>query len=423
MTIWPKSSQERVSRALGAHAVIGVVMGALLYIVSLSGALIVFENEIAWWEQPTAPQVATLSPEGIDAAARAIAAADAEPTSHIVVYLPTPELPRAIAATDNLTLNVDEAGAPAQANSAPWAAFVLGLHYYLHLPSTYGFIFVGLLGAVMLALIVSGFLAHPGVFRTAFAMRRNGSARTAETDLHNRLAVWTAPFQLTIAFTGAWIGLFSLAGALMAQLGYDGDQGVVVDTVFGWSMPADETPAPLPDVAAAVRHLAETNPNLTPTTLIVHEPATGGQHMQILAEHPQRLILGEYYNYDAAGVFQGTVGLADGTVGQQFAMSLYPVHFGRYGGLWLRALYSVLGLALCVIIASGVNLYLIKRSQQGRDAPRLSAAWEAIVWGAPASLGLTLLASVSGTIDEPRLGIAFWITLALMVVFAAAWPR
>jgi uncharacterized iron-regulated membrane protein len=423
MTIWPKASQERVSSALSAHAVMGVVMGALLYVISLSGALIVFENQIAWWEQPVAPRVTAMTPEAVDAAARAVAAADTEPTSHVVVYLPTPDLPRAIAATDNVTLNVDATGAPAQAHNAPWREFLLGLHYYLHLPSTLGFIFVGVLGAVMLALILSGFLAHPGVFRTAFAMRRDGSARTAETDLHNRLAVWTSPFQLMIAFTGAWIGLFALVDVTMAQLGYDGDQDAVVDAVFGWSIPADETPAPLPDVAAAMRHLAATQPDLTPTVLIVHEPATGGQHMQVLAEHPRRVILGEYYNYDAHGVFQGSVGLADGAIGQQVAMSLYPLHFGSYGGVSLQILYALLGIALCAVIATGVNLYLIKRRQQGREAPRLSAMWRTVVWGAPASLAIMLFASVSGLSDESQLGVAFWGVLALLLAAAASWPK
>lgn len=421
--IWPKASQERVNRALGAHSIIGVVFAALLYVVCLSGVLAVFESEIAWWEEPAAPQIAAMSPQAVDAAARAVAAADAQPTSHLVIYLPTQKWPRAVAATDNISLSVDAQGGVVQPQHSPWHDFLIGLHYYLHLPSTFGFVFVGVLGAVMLALIVSGLLAHPGIFRTAFAMRRDGSALTAETDVHTRLAVWTAPFQIAVSFTGAWIGLFALVGAVMAQIGYEGDRGAVVDTVFGWSIPEDKTPAPLPNMEAAMRYMAQTYPTLRPTVLIVHEPGTAGQHMQVLAEHPQRLILGEYYNFDAAGAFQGTVGTADGTIGQQIAMSMYPVHFGSFGGVEVRVLYVLLGLMLCAIIGTGVNVYLIKRARKGRAAPRLAASWEAVVWGAPAALALTLLASVSGVLPGAHLGAGFWLILAALVVGAALLPR
>lgn len=421
--IWPKASPERVNRALGAHSIVGVVLGALLYVLSLSGVLAVFESEIAWWEEPAAPQIAAMSPQAVDAAARAAAGMDMQPTSHLVVYLPTEKWPRAVAATDNASFSVDAAGAVVQPQQSPWHDFLIGLHYYLHLPSTFGFIFVGVLGAVMLTLIVSGLLAHPSIFRTAFAMRRDGSALTAETDVHTRLAVWTAPFQIAVAFTGAWIGLFALVGAVTAQIGYDGDRDAVVDTVFGWSIPEDQTPAALPNMEAAMRYMEETYPALRPTVLIVHEPGTAGQHMQVLAEHPQRLILGEYYNFDAAGAFQGVVGTAEGTLGQQIAMSMYPVHFGSFAGVEVRVLYVMLGLLLCAIIGTGGNIYLIKRARKGRPAPRLAAAWEAVVWGTPAALALTLLASVSGLLGAAQLGASFWIVFALLIAGAMAIAR
>ena len=51
-SIWPDLSAKLVARMLSAHAGIGVILGALLYIVSLSGVLVVFHAEFARWEQP-----------------------------------------------------------------------------------------------------------------------------------------------------------------------------------------------------------------------------------------------------------------------------------------------------------------------------------------------------------------------------------
>lgn len=421
--IWPKASAALVARATHAHSVLGLTLGALLYIICLSGSLLIFENEIAWWEEPAAPRLEAMSPEAVEAAARAVAETDSHPTSHLLVYPPTPQHARAIAATDNLAVSVDGEGRIVQERRAPWSGFLVNLHYYLHLPSTFGMIFVSMLGAALLALAISGFFAHPGIFRTAFTMRRDGGRRVAETDLHNRLAVWGAPFHIAIAFTGAWIGLFTLLGVVVAEIGYDGDRGKVVDAVFGWEQPADETPAPLPEIAQAMAYMAEAHPDLVPILILVHEPRTAGQHMQVLAEHPDRLILGEYYNFDAQGRFQGAVGLADGALGQQAAMSIYPVHFGSYGGLAVRIAYALLGLSLCIVIVSGLNIYLIKRSEKGRSAPRLSAMWAAMVWGVPAALAISLLGSVSGVLGETQLAPAFWTILAFAVAGAGVWPR
>ena len=53
MTIAPDGTT--VKRALSAHAAIGLLTGALLYIVCLSGTLLVFYEEWQWFEQATPP--------------------------------------------------------------------------------------------------------------------------------------------------------------------------------------------------------------------------------------------------------------------------------------------------------------------------------------------------------------------------------
>lgn len=420
--IWPKVAPEFANRAVSAHALIGIIVGGLLYILALTGSVLVFQDELGWWESPRGPAIAAMSPEAVESAARAAMARSAE-TTDLVVYLPRPDLPRAIVASDDASFSVDEAGALIAPYSAGWTDFVTALHYHLHLPSTLGFVLVGLLGAVMLGLILTGLLAYPAIFRNAFALRRGGSARTAETDLHNRLAVWTSPFQLAIAFSGAWIGLFLLVSALIGELGYDGDRGAVSDVVYGWSPPVAETPPPFPDLAGVMRRMAEEAPGATPTTLIVHDVGAPGQHVQVIALHDGEILLGEYYNFDGAGAFQGAVGLSDGVIGKQIAIAMYPIHFGRFGGTWSRVAYVLLGSVLCVIIATGLNLSLIKRRQKGQDTERLAAAWEALVWGAPAMLALALVARLSGWAAGDGLVLLFWGALAGAVCLSAFWPR
>ena len=128
----------------------------------------------------------------------------------------------------------------------------------------------------------------------------------------------------------------------------------------------------------------------------MHEPKTKGQHLQVLGIHPQRLIFGDYYNFDHHGEFVQTVGMADGTIGQQIIASIYRVHFGSFGGLPVKITYALFSVVLAYVIASGFTIYLLKRREKGTAVPRLEAAWTSVLWGTPAALSLALLGSVTG---------------------------
>lgn len=391
-----KASARRVGAALSAHSAIGLTVAALLYILSLSGVLSVFNHELQRWEQPGAPEMAAIDPATVDRAAAAVMAGEPAPTDHFFVQLPTPDMPRVVVTTDNRAVFIRPDGTIAGAEAHPWTQFILDLHYYLHLPHVVGLTLVGALGAMLLGLSLSGLLAHPRIFRDAFAVRLGGSPRLAFADLHNRLAVWTAPFHISSALTGAMLGLASVLAFGIAALWYDGDVEAVYAPIFGDEPAADAAPAPLAAIGAALTHMRAAHGDLLPTYVILHEPATAGQHLQILAEHPRRLIFGDYYAFAADGTPLAPAGLAAGTLGQQIAASAYQVHFGSFGGLWVKIAYGVFGTALAVVIASGVAVYLVRRRSRGRPTARLAAVWSAIVWGTPAALALTMAAALTG---------------------------
>src|SRR5690606_32675050 len=89
-------------RAPSAHAAIGLIAGALLYIVSLTGTVAVFYQELQRVEQPNAPEMNSISPEAVQKGVEAVLANEAgQPTTtHFYVHLPVKEVPRATATTD-----------------------------------------------------------------------------------------------------------------------------------------------------------------------------------------------------------------------------------------------------------------------------------------------------------------------------------
>ena len=425
MTVAPETST--VKRALSAHAAIGLLAGALLYIVCLSGTLLVFYEEWQRFEQPTPPQMTAIDPDAVQRGMEAMMAREAgkPPTTHFYVDMPVEELPTTRVITDTAAFHLDAQGNLAGAERIEWSNFLYGLHYTLNIPVAQGLVgitIVGILGMLMLALAVSGIVAHPRIFRDAFRLRARGGNGVALTDWHNRLSVWTLPFGLAISLTGAVIGLGTVTAYAGAAVFYDGDVEALYATIFGEEGEPDPTPAPLPDIATALRYMQANHPELRLTYVTVHEPGTAGQHVQLVAEHPRRLIFGEYYAFDPQGNFLGTAGLADGDLGQQAAASNYDLHFGNFGGLPVKLLYALFGLALTAVSATGTYIWLGKRRRRGFDEPRLHAAWGAVVWGSPLLLVLTLALRLAFGPAMPFAAV-FWIGLALLVAAAALAPQ
>jgi len=411
-----------VKRALSSHAAIGLLAGALLYLVSLTGTLSVFYAELQRLEQPDAPEMTAIDPDRVqNAVADMIAHENGKPTTtHLFVHLPVDDLPRTTITTDTQAYHINADGSLAMPEEIAWSDFLIKLHYTLNLPSLVGITIVGALGVMMLALALSGVVAHPRIFRDAFRLRARNGNGVGLADWHNRLSVWSLPFSLAIALTGALIGMATVTAWTIAAIDYDGDVEAVYGPIFGEEGEPDATSAPLPDVATALRYMASHHPDVTVTYAIVHDPLTAGQHVQIVGSHDRRLIFGEYYGFDAAGRFLHTAGLADGELGQQAAASTYKLHFGTYGGLPVKLAYLVFGLALTVISATGVYIWLGKRERRGIRQPRIRAAWNGVVYGMPLILAMTLLLRMGLGNDLPFAAI-FWIGSALMIAAWVAW--
>ena len=406
-----------VQRSLSAHSALGLICCALLYLICVSGTAVVLYEEWQRLEQPDAPEMSAIAPASVQRAAQNVLQREegSPTTTHLYVHLPVPSLPRTTVTTDTQAFHVDENGSIVEPEENAWAEFLLALHYRLNLPATIGMTLVGAFGAMIVALSISGILAHPRIFRDAFRLRARRRDEVATVDWHNRLAVWTLPFALAIALTGSVIGLFYVTAGGLAYAGYEGDTEAAIAPIFGDEPAENPAPAPVADLVPALEYMARHFPEVRPSYIILHDPGTVGQHTQIVGLHPQRLIFGEYYAFDADGQFRGTAGLADGETGQQLAASVYNLHFGNFGGLPVKIAYILFGLALCIVVATGTFIWLNKRERQGVAVPLLRAGWWGLVIGVPAGLVTTLATRLVVGNDAAFVPI-FWATCLLVML-------
>jgi hypothetical protein len=212
-----------------------------------------------------------------------------------------------------------------------------------------------------------------------------------QIDIHNRLGVWGTPFYFMIGLTGAFIGLVSIIIAVGAFALYDNDREKMIDAVYGGDPVVVSTTTP-PNLTKALHSLSKVAPSATPIYFLIHDINTDKQFVEIAATLPNRLIYSEMYRFKNDGSYINHQGLSDASVGGQIAYSVYRIHFGHFGSFSVKIFYALMGLALTVICASGMNIWLAKRKHRSY----INDAWVACVWGTPVALAIAALASLFG---------------------------
>lgn len=421
----PTLSSAFTRSMLDGHGLIGILFGTVIYILCLSGSLIVLVDQLTLWERPKAPIIEQVSPDLLDRVSReAYVRAKAENAAHdLFVTTPTPELPHLsiIAlgergeAGERHAWSVDSAGTLGPEMATPWVAFVQTLHFNLTIPGAIGRYLVGIFGTVLLASLITGILAHRRIFKDAFRLRWGGSKRLSNADLHNRIGIWALPFHLIVSLTGSLLGLSGLIIIVLALVAYRGDQQKAIASLLGPQAIEDARAAPFPDIRPMLRRIEADVPGADVTQLRFEHVATAGQQVTISIAAPGHLTRAESYVFSPAGVLKHKAGFTDGNVGMRLYGMITPLHYGTYGGLPLKIIYALLGAGLTVIVASGGNIWLSRRREQGRPAPKLERLWTALIWGQPLALALSGIAEISGIGGALP---AYWIMTVLVWIVA-----
>ncbi|MEO1293715.1 MAG: PepSY-associated TM helix domain-containing protein, partial [Pseudomonadota bacterium] len=77
----------------------------------------------------------------------------------------------------------------------------------------------------------------------------------------------------------------------------------------------------------------------------------------------------------SSGAFREAWALSETSGGRVYA-AMTPLHYGTFGGIALKALYAVLGLASSFVVASGMVVWLERRAQRGTGvSQRVSGVW------------------------------------------------
>ncbi len=416
-------SSDQIRSQLSVHRIFGMASAAILYLVCLSGTVVVFHNELLRLEQPEVEETFELPAQYhakiINEYLQRIAPQREALPETVYLVMPTQDLPRPHVTDGIDEWYLDAQGEFLQQPDTPWTEMITGLHTHLHLPHVLGSAIIGLTGVLMTALIFSGVVAHPTIFKDAFRLRRQAADRLQATDWHNRLSVWGLPFHLMIGITGAFMGISTVLVGVLAALYFDNNQEQAIAAVYG-DDPVVESRSGSVDYPTALANLEQHAPAAEPIYLALHRPGQTDQLLEIAARLPDRLTYSEIYRFDADGQLINHQGLADGPIGRQVAYSTYRLHFGNFASLQVKVLYAMMGIALSMVCVYGVNIWLSRKKVQGP----LRQIWQGWVWGLPAVMLLCLILSWLPASWLPlNLTATFWLLLLLVTAGSALIHR
>jgi len=362
------------------HTWAGLIFGWLLFAIFVTGTLAVFDKELNHWMQPEIPSTAVSQ---ASAAQRAIAYLQAhEPQAgNWGISLPTERSPGLRVSTGERRhgggVQLDPAtGEAITVRDSVGGNFFFRFHFTLDLPRNWGIFVVGALALVMLAALVTGIVIHKKIFKEFFTFRPDKGQRSW-LDFHNASAVLLLPFHLMITYTGLVIFMLIYIPAGVDAL-FAGDNRAYFQAQGNARLEQprglSRQPAELADITPL---LAQAQARLGPIAgFNIRNPNTAGARIEIRPELGNRIALSK----GQAMVFDGVSGALLSDVSEWRAAPLTQrvmvgLHFAQFGGYPMRWLYFVCGVISCVMIASGLVLFCVKRGRKYASAEAPGHRW------------------------------------------------
>ncbi len=376
-----KSSTLRTYQAV--HTWTGLLAGFALFIAFYAGALTVFHDDIAAWQNP--PWRSAVDADvPIDTLIGKLLEKHPAAREDFGIVLGTDSSHAAYAYWvengETRFATASQMDAPTtEAASSELADFVYALHDSLGLP-VIGLYLMGIVSVLYGLALVSGILIHlPQLASDFFAMRVGRNLKRLWQDAHNAIGVLSLPFHVIFAVTGALFCLFTLTLAALNTIAFDGKlfDAFARATQTTPAVVASATPASMLSTGelierARARALASGVTSFEPDYL--HFAWYGDRHAVAEVRGLSQHTLGTY----------GTVAMSahDGSVmatyvGKRYTLngisyaSLFGLHFGSFGGRTVQWLYFILGLAGAFLFYSGNLLWIeSRRKRRHLDQPR-----------------------------------------------------
>lgn len=332
------------------HGFIGIGMGLLLMVMGLTGAGIVFREEL---DPILSPALHRVIPQAqavlIEAALEPVQANHPDLPLQFIIFPRTPTETYQIAMKDPNGHRLETFVNPytgAVLGERIWEQSPLGFLYTLHeelLAGTPGMIVVGVSGVVLLLMSLTGLALWTGwrKLATGFKVRWHSPAALVNYDLHNVGGFISNVFLLILAATGIFIVFLHVMPVLnqppeVAKLSAPKEGQIALSKLLA------KADAAMPDG----KTIMVVFPSLQPRTVTIHKKLPGQETGRFdLSSVQVDRYSGEVVNVERVLKPEGLF---------QVMLAAATLHFGTFGGLPTRILYVFVGFMPTVLFVTGL---------------------------------------------------------------------
>lgn len=235
--------------------------------------------------------------------------------------------------------------------------WLLELHYAFLLGFS-GTVLGVVIALIMCFLGVSGIMLYRRFWAKILTLRWHAARRILFSDIHKMVGILASPIFLVIAFTGGYWNI-SILYHEISEHGLGDEHHVMSQVLHNTSLNFDtlrlasqqEIPSFIPNYLAIPNEddmdimffgsVATNNPLLSQYgSMVVYDRQTGE--------------LKTKYDIRHAGVLQ------------KFDDSTRKLHFGYFAGIWSKIIWSIVGLAPVILMVTGTLMFIIRRQPKTR---------------------------------------------------------
>lgn len=339
------------------HKWSGLIAGIVIFILGISGSILVFHEEFEAFEHRQIWTVSNGEPVNIDNAYQSIIKRypnwemrlqrfSTNPSETLIFSLRRPD--------QRLTVFVHPANGTILRvldSNETVVSWILTLHYSLHAHLA-GEIIVLVAGLAFLVSIITGIIIYRKSIRNVLTFRikfKRGHKRTFASSLHRYVGVWALFLNLFIVLSGVLISYDIVSNAIRTS---------------GAKVKLAATPKIHFSVDSALEVLKRRNPEFHPSYM--RFPVAEGLPLRITGKvDGQAFFWSKYYNTATVDAFTGEIPPlklnvdADGKT--KMASITRAIHFVEFGNIPVKILFCLLGLSAPALSITGFLLWYWKK--------------------------------------------------------------
>lgn len=356
------------------HSWTGLIFGWLVFAIFLMGSLSYYRHEINLWMQPALAQYEVKQDIAIKTAYQYLQEKAPDAKSWYLT-IATPESPvntmyweKADGSYGNATLDANT-GKELQLSATLGGDFFYRFHYQLFgIPIIVGRLVVCLAAFIMLIALVSGIITHKKIFTDFFTLRTFKSQRSW-LDFHNISSVVALPFFLTITFTGLAIFFYLYLPWGMQKL-YPENPYQYFTEIRTKTVLENQLIQPAQNLAIEklLSQVQQSWGNQPLSTMSVKNPNTNQAQITFIQKEDRTITRNQpqiTLNASTSKVLEDT---RNNSPIATLNAGVYGLHMATFAQPLLRLGFFFSGILGCVMIASGLLLWSLKRQIQNKNS-------------------------------------------------------